>query len=74
MAGLDRHERAVQRTFGWAQEAASRGDLGEAVAWLTMLESLEGRLPPAWEAQRRRWVQQARGLGAVPDIDLPSTR
>ncbi len=61
MAAVDRHERALQQTFTWAQEAAARGDLAEAVSWLTMLESLEGRLPPAWEAQRRRWVQQARG-------------
>jgi hypothetical protein len=37
---------ALERTAVWAEEAAAAGDWQEALAWLRVIEAVEGRLPP----------------------------
>jgi hypothetical protein len=59
------HQRAVDRTFSFAQEAASRGDFGEAVAWLGVVEAVDGALPKEWARTRESWLRADR-TDAVP--------
>ena len=40
-----RHLLAIERTLGWAEDAAAAGDVQEALAWLRLIEAVEGRLP-----------------------------
>ncbi len=55
MNGVERHERAVANTLGFAREAASRGDFKDALEWLGVVEVVDGVLPPGWERTRAVW-------------------
>jgi hypothetical protein len=50
-----RHERAVARTLEFAEEAASRGDFSEALAWLETLDAIGRRLPSEYASKRLEW-------------------
>jgi hypothetical protein len=43
--GEKRHLLAIDRTVRWAEDAAAAGDVQEALAWLRVIEAVEGRLP-----------------------------
>jgi hypothetical protein len=43
--GDKRHLLAIERTVGWAEDAAAAGDVQDALAWLRLIEAVEGRLP-----------------------------
>jgi hypothetical protein len=62
MTRAERHERAVARTLGWAQEAAEREAFGEALEWLHMVERIDGALPPDWERRQASWRLMARDM------------
>ncbi len=53
---VDRHPQAVARTLSWADEAADRGDHGDALAWLAVIETIDGTLPPTYETKRAAWL------------------
>jgi hypothetical protein len=50
-----RHERAVARSLVHADLAAQDGDLREALAWLSVLDSMGDPLPAEYERKRRAW-------------------
>ena len=54
----ERHSAAVRRSLGWAQESADRGDHGDALAWIQMLEAVGEQLSPAYQAKRQAWGDQ----------------
>lgn len=58
-----RHLEAVRRTLRWADEAAHRGDYGEAIAWLETVTAIGDALPAAYRLKHREWVA-ALGCGA----------
>src|SRR5436305_4367484 len=43
--GEKRHLLAIERTVCWAEEAAAAGEVQEALAWLRVIEAVEGRMP-----------------------------
>ena len=51
----ERHQRAVAQSLRFAQEAADRGALGEALEWLTVVEYVDDGLPVQWERARACW-------------------
>lgn len=40
-----RHRRAVAQTIQWAREAAEAGQYQDALSWMRVLETVEGKLP-----------------------------
>ena len=61
-----RHERAVARTLEYAEEAASRGDFSEALAWLETLEAIGRRLPTEYASKRLEWRLAVAGDRPAP--------
>ena len=54
-----RHERAIEQTLTWARTAAAEGALGDALAWLRVVEVVDGALPPGWEPIKQLWAVMA---------------
>ncbi len=54
-----RHERSVAQSLGSARAAAERDDFAEALAWLAMVETVDGGLRPDWERTRASWLESA---------------
>jgi hypothetical protein len=52
---VDRHLAVVARTLSWADEAADRGDHHEALAWVAVIETVDGLLPASYTAKRDAW-------------------
>jgi hypothetical protein len=52
------HEQAVAQTLGWAQAAAGSGDLDGALAWLAVVETVDGALSAEWERTRASWLRR----------------
>ena len=55
-----RHAAAVARTLAWADEAAARGDHGDALAWLDTLLAIGETLPEAYGRKRETWQHRLR--------------
>jgi len=53
---VDRHPEAVTRTLSWADEAADRGDHHDALAWLAVIQAVDGTLPSIYETKRAAWL------------------
>ncbi len=51
----DQHVLAVRRAFSLACGAADNGNYAEALDQVATIEAADGRLPPAWAAQRDLW-------------------
>jgi len=66
----ERHALAVRQSLRWAQRAAREGDYERALAWLQMVEYIEGRLSAEWsrtrDAWRDDWAAQVGGSGRRP--------
>jgi hypothetical protein len=70
VTSAERHQRAVARSLGFAQEAAGRGDIDDALAWLGVVETVDGGLPARWERTRAYWL---RGEGCAEEGGEPAT-
>lgn len=53
--GLAAHRVAVANTLSWAEESAARGDYGNALAWLNVLDAIREALPEEYEVKRLDW-------------------
>ena len=54
---VDRHPEAVRRTLTWADESANRGDHADALAWLAVIQAVDGTLPDDYETKRAKWLR-----------------
>jgi hypothetical protein len=52
----DRHLAAVARSFGWAEEAAARGDYADALSWVGAVEAIGDLIPIEYQTKRRAWL------------------
>ncbi|MBS1868477.1 MAG: hypothetical protein JSS99_02335 [Actinobacteria bacterium] len=52
----ERHALAIRQSLRWAQRAAREGDYDRALAWLRMVEYVEGRLGEQWRRAREGWT------------------
>jgi hypothetical protein len=52
-----RHQEVIEASFDRAEAHARLGDFDRAVEWLDRAATLSGGLPPAYRAQRTRWVR-----------------
>jgi hypothetical protein len=59
-----RHQAAVARTLGWADEAAGRHDFHDALAWLRTLEAIGEILPDHYLRKQEEWTRRARADAA----------
>ncbi|HEY5144632.1 MAG TPA: hypothetical protein VII98_14130 [Solirubrobacteraceae bacterium] len=55
----ERHQAAVARTLGWADEAARRHDFHDALAWLKTLEATGEILPDHYQRKQEEWTRCA---------------
>lgn len=71
---MARHERAVARSLGFAQEAAAAGDLVNAVRWLQVVRAVDGGLSPDWERTLAGWIDRTTfAPGCEPTSGSPQT-
>lgn len=56
MTSTERHKQAVAQSLRWAEDAAASRDFKHALAWLTVVEAVDGALPPEWEQARTSWL------------------
>ena len=61
MSSAAHHEQAVAQTLRWAQEAAGSGDLNGALAWLGVVETVDGGLSAEWQSTRAAWLLRRKG-------------
>jgi hypothetical protein len=66
MTSDEREALARAQTLGWAEEAAERGEVGEALDWLHVAVQLHGPLPAEWEQTRKVWTRQSEFSPASP--------
>jgi hypothetical protein len=59
-----RHELAIGQSLRFAEAAAAGGNFDDALAWLRVVERVEGELPHEWQRARAAWVRE--GLIADP--------
>jgi len=52
-----RHREVIEASFDRAEAYARLGDFEHAVEWLDRAATASGGLPPAYRAQRQRWVR-----------------
>jgi len=52
-----RHEEVIEASLDRAEAYARLGDFARAVEWLDRAATASGGLPPAYRAQRERWVR-----------------
>jgi len=57
----DRHLAAVARTFGWAEEAAARGDYADALSWVQVVQAIGDLIPIEYQTKRRAWLSALAG-------------
>ena len=58
MSDPQQHERAVAQSLSWAAEAAERNDFADALAWLAVVEAVDGELAPEWQRAQASWASQ----------------
>jgi hypothetical protein len=57
----DRHLAAVARSFGWAEEAAARGEYAEALSWVQVVQAIGDLIPIEYQTKRRAWLSALAG-------------
>ena len=69
MNGTAQHQRAVARSLGFAQQAAGRRDFDDALAWLWVVETVDGGLPePTARAATTRWGNRRAPVTALDEL------
>jgi hypothetical protein len=63
-----RHAAAVAQSLRWAEESARCGDLGDALAWLTVIEATGDQLGHEYQSKRREWLA---AVGARSNLGAP---
>jgi hypothetical protein len=53
---VERHVLSIRQSLRWAERAAREGDYDRALAWLELVERVEGRLDDEWRDARDVWV------------------
>jgi hypothetical protein len=61
VSARDRHMAAVARSFGWADEAAARGDHADALSWVGVVEAIGDLIPIEYQTKRRAWLSALAG-------------
>jgi hypothetical protein len=65
----DRHRAAVARSFGWAEQAAARGDYADALSWVQVVEAIGDPIPTEYQTKRARgsapWRRAERATSRV---------
>jgi len=56
VSARDRHLAAVARSFGWAEQAAARGDYADALSWVQVVEAIGDLIPIEYQTKRRTWL------------------
>jgi len=51
----ERHALEVRQALRWAERSSREGDYERALAWLAMVERIEGVLSEAWQQRRQVW-------------------
>jgi hypothetical protein len=51
-----KHLVAVARSLQWADEAATRGNHSDALAWLRVIEVIGDELPETYQTKRQAWL------------------
>lgn len=64
-----KHDRAVAQTLDWADEAASRGDHAEALAWLSMLDTMGHQFSNEYQRKRQKWRAALRNRSTRDDLN-----
>lgn len=75
MVEMGRHEGAVARSLGFAQEAGAESDFVSAVAWPRLVRGVDGALRPDRERTLAGWIDRMRAaeLSCEPEIGSPQT-
>lgn len=58
---LGRHRSAIDRSVGWAEAAAARGDYYDALGWLAVVEAVGPPLTAQQLGLRRTWLTRMAG-------------
>lgn len=53
---VERRALSIRQSLRWAERAAREGDYDRALAWLDMIERVDGRLGEEWRHAREVWV------------------
>jgi hypothetical protein len=61
VSAQDRHLAAVARTFGWAEEAAARGDYADALSWVQVVQAIGDLIPIEYQTKRSAWLSALAG-------------
>jgi len=72
----DRHQAAVVRSFGSAEQAAARGDYADALSWVQVVEAIGDPIPIEYQTKRRTWLSAlavSRASNAARDDRLNDT-
>lgn len=59
----------MERSLGWAQESAERGDYADALGWVYAVEATGEQLPAGYQIKRQAWF----GALATPGREPHST-
>ena len=60
--GITKHEAAVMRTLGWADEAAADQDYTGALHWLAVIEAIGSPLSDEYRGKQATWALAAGGV------------
>jgi len=80
VSARDRHLAAVARSFGWAEDAAARGDYADALSWVQVVEAIGDVVPIEYQTKRQGWLSalaesRARNQAHDDRLDItPGTR
>ena len=64
---------AVARSFGWADEAAARGDYADALSWVGVVEAMGDLIPIEYRSKRRAWLSALAGSRFAAGLDDRAT-
>ncbi len=69
-----KHAAIIARTLRWADDAAERGDWGEALRWVEKVRDLGQALPADYEAKRQTWLHAVGRCGGAANRSAAETQ